>query len=128
MRFDFTSDMYYRYRLYRLDHIGDAVLFFPLNVNMALRSHLYEHLDVDIARLEDKRISIASAPRTVCRSPPPSPSSRTALHARGLKEVNEWCSRGAIYSVNRPTPLAAKVQRAGSGVRATVPVARTGRC
>lgn len=55
-RFDFTFDTYYRYRLYRLDHIGDAVLFFPLNVNMALRRHLYERLeDVDIARLEDKR-------------------------------------------------------------------------
>jgi hypothetical protein len=31
-------------------------LFFPLNVNMALRRHLYERLeDVDTARLEDKR-------------------------------------------------------------------------
>lgn len=55
IRFDFTYDSYYRYRLYRLDRVGDAVLFFPLNVHMALRDHLYRHLDVDPARLEDKR-------------------------------------------------------------------------
>lgn len=55
IRFDFTYDSYYRYRLYRLDHVGDAVLFFPLNVHMALRDHLYRHLDVNPARLEDKR-------------------------------------------------------------------------
>ncbi len=55
VRFDFTCDSYYRYRLYRLDRMGEAILFFPLNVHMALRGHLYEHLDVDVAQLEDKR-------------------------------------------------------------------------
>ena len=55
MRFDFTYDTYYRYRLYQLDRIDNAALFFPLNVNMALRSHLYDHLAVDPRRLEDKR-------------------------------------------------------------------------
>lgn len=55
MRFDFSYDSYYRYRLYQLDHIGDAVLFFPLDMSMALRGYLYRHLDVDPKRLEDKR-------------------------------------------------------------------------
>lgn len=55
VRFDFSADTYYRYRLYQLDHIGDAVLFFPLNVHMTLRSYLYEHLNIDVTRLEDKR-------------------------------------------------------------------------
>ena len=55
VRFDFSADTYYRYRLYQLDHIGDAVLFFPLNVHMTLRNYLYAHLNMDVTRLEDKR-------------------------------------------------------------------------
>lgn len=54
-RFDFSYDSYYRYRLYRLNRVDDAALFFPLNVNMALRAHLYKCLDVDTAQLEEKR-------------------------------------------------------------------------
>ncbi|MCO6439783.1 MAG: hypothetical protein J5I81_01590 [Nitrococcus mobilis] len=56
MRFGFSSDAYYRYRLYRLDNLADAELFFPLNVNMMLRTHLYQRLNVDTSRLIDKRI------------------------------------------------------------------------
>ncbi len=56
MRFDFSSDTYYRYRLYQLDHIGEAILFFPSNVYMALRKHLYEHMNVDVAQFDDKRV------------------------------------------------------------------------
>lgn len=56
IRFDFSSDAYYRYRLYRLDNLADAELFFPLNVNMTLRSHLYQQLNVDTSRLVDKRV------------------------------------------------------------------------
>lgn len=55
MRFGFSFDTYYRFRLYRLEHLADAQLFFPLNVHMALRRYLYDHLDVDVRRLEDKR-------------------------------------------------------------------------
>lgn len=56
VRFRFSSDAYYRYRLYRLRNLADAELFFPLNVNMALRSHLYQRLNADTSRLVDKRI------------------------------------------------------------------------
>ena len=56
VRFGFRSDTYYRYRLYRLDKIVEAELYFPLNVNIALREHLYQRLKVDASPLVDKRI------------------------------------------------------------------------
>src|SRR5699024_6432163 len=56
LRYRFTFDAYYRYRLYRLDAMREALFFVPLNMNIALRAHLYAHLDADPMRLEDKRV------------------------------------------------------------------------
>jgi len=54
-RFGFDWDAYYRYRLYRLRNVQSALLFLPLEANIALRAHLYRKIDVDVSRLADKR-------------------------------------------------------------------------
>ena len=54
LRFGFDAEMYYRYRLYLLDDLRDAVLFVPFQTNIALRCRLRKLLDYD-GSINDKR-------------------------------------------------------------------------
>lgn len=54
LRFGFGAEMYYRYRLYLLDDLRDAVLFIPFQTNIALRRHLWKRFQCDFS-IDDKR-------------------------------------------------------------------------
>jgi hypothetical protein len=54
-RFGFSTDTYYRYRMYELDDVSQAGLFLTIDENMAIRAHVYEMIGVDPAGLADKR-------------------------------------------------------------------------
>lgn len=54
----FDAEMYYRYRLYLLEDLRDAVLFVPFQMNISLRRHLRKLVGYDIS-IDDKRVFAA---------------------------------------------------------------------
>ncbi|MEM7787064.1 MAG: sugar-transfer associated ATP-grasp domain-containing protein [Bacteroidota bacterium] len=54
LRYGFDAEMYYRYRLYRLDDLRDASLYVPRRMNRVLRRYLREHTQPDLS-FNDKR-------------------------------------------------------------------------
>lgn len=49
LRYGFDAEMYYRYRLYRLDDLRDAAFFVPKRSNIEFRRHIRERLEYDVS-------------------------------------------------------------------------------
>jgi hypothetical protein len=60
-RLGYDSDTYYRFRLYRLEDLRDAVLFMPMRANRALRPQVYERLGLDPTQLSNKAVFYRTA-------------------------------------------------------------------
>lgn len=54
LRYGFDAEMYYRYRLYRLDDLRDASLYVPRRMNRVLRRYLQARMQTDLS-FNDKR-------------------------------------------------------------------------